>query len=249
MQYGIAHLSMVPIRVAADDHAQMVSQLLYGDHFKIKEERKFFSKIEMAFDGFEGWVHNTQLQKIDKAAFDELCGNETILNLDFLTYATTSESALIPLVLGSRLDSSVFLGHELEDLPPPPIWQKAHLVDTALMYLNAPFLSGGTTPFGIDAPGFTQMVYRLNGKTLYRDIDRQATQGEALSFIEESEPGDLAFFDDKEGVINHVGIILKDHHIIHASGCVRIDRIDHTGIFNRQLRTYTHNLRVIKKLA
>ncbi|MEM1260168.1 MAG: NlpC/P60 family protein, partial [Bacteroidota bacterium] len=72
--------------------------------------------------------------------------------------------------------------------------------------------------------------------------------GEALSFIEESEPGDLAFFDDAEGTINHVGIILKDNHIIHASGHVRIDRLDHTGIFNTDSRNYSHSLRVIKKV-
>jgi cell wall-associated NlpC family hydrolase len=58
---------------------------------------------------------------------------------------------------------------------------------------------GGKTPFGIDCSGFTQMVYKLNGYKLLRDASQQATQGEALSFIEESEPGDLAFFDNEEG--------------------------------------------------
>jgi cell wall-associated NlpC family hydrolase len=116
------------------------------------------------------------------------------------------------------------------------------------MYLNAPYLWGGKTPFGIDCSGFTQMVYKLNGYNIYRDASQQATQGEALSFIEESEPGDLAFFDNNEGSITHVGIIMKDNYIIHAHGCVRIDRLDHTGIFNNEMNTHTHKLRVIKRI-
>ena len=92
------------------------------------------------------------------------------------------------------------------------------------------------------------MVYKLCGYKLYRDANQQAKQGEVLSFIEESEPGDLAFFDNEEGEIVHVGIILKDYNIIHAYGKVRIDTLDHSGIFNSDLQTHTHKLRVIKKI-
>jgi cell wall-associated NlpC family hydrolase len=116
------------------------------------------------------------------------------------------------------------------------------------MYLNAPYLWGGKTPFGIDCSGFTQMVYRLNGYSILRDASQQATQGEALSFIEESEPGDLAFFDNEEGTIIHVGIMMENNYIIHASGKVRIDRLDHLGIYNAETNRHTHKLRVIKKI-
>jgi cell wall-associated NlpC family hydrolase len=92
------------------------------------------------------------------------------------------------------------------------------------------------------------MVYKLNGYKLLRDASQQATQGEALSFIEECEPGDLAFFDNDEGKIVHVGLIMNDNYIIHAHGKVRIDRIDHTGIFNVDTKCYSHKLRVIKKI-
>ena len=122
------------------------------------------------------------------------------------------------------------------------------MLETAYLYLNSPYLWGGKTPFGIDCSGFTQMVYRLNGYHLFRDASQQAKQGEALSFIEESEPGDLAFFDNAEGEIIHVGIIMRDNYIIHAHGKVRIDRIDHSGIFNVDSNQYSHNLRVIKKI-
>lgn len=136
-----------------------------------------------------------------------------------------------------------------EGLKVSGIKEKSNLIITAFMYLNAPYLWGGKTPFGIDCSGFTQMVYKLNGYKLMRDASQQATQGEALSFIEESEPGDLAFFDNEEGNIIHVGIIMSDNYIIHASGKVRIDRLDHLGIYNPETNRHTHKLRVIKKIV
>ena len=117
-----------------------------------------------------------------------------------------------------------------------------------MLFLNSPYLWGGRTPFGIDCSGFTQMVYRLCGHHILRDAKEQANQGEVLSFIEESEAGDLAFFDNEEGNIIHVGIIMNDYQIIHAHGKIRIDTLDHSGIYNVDLQTHTHKLRVIKKI-
>ena len=125
---------------------------------------------------------------------------------------------------------------------------KEAIVEIAYKFLNTPHLWGGKTPFGIDCSCFTQMVYKLCGYKLLREASQQATQGEVLSFIVESEPGDLAFFDNNEGEITHVGIIMNDNYIIHAHGTVRIDRIDHSVIFNVDSQRHTHKLRVIKKI-
>src|SRR5690606_19751564 len=135
-----------------------------------------------------------------------------------------------------------------EGKPASGIQSRTQLLKTAFMYLNAPYLWGGKTPFGIDCSGFTQMVYRLNGYMIPRDASQQAKIGEPLSFIEESEVGDLAFFDNEEGNIIHVGIIMEDNYIIHAHGKVRIDRLDHLGILNIDTGRHTHKLRVIKKV-
>lgn len=248
MQYGICHLSIVPLRVSPSHDSEMSSQLLYGEHFKILEERSQWCRIRGAYDQFEAWVDNRQIFKISEEEFFFAEEKLPELSSDLIDHITDTQELLMPIVMGSVLNFTHQLQHKFEGEFLNNIIEKGNLINTALLYLNAPHLWGGKTPFGIDCSGLTHMVYKLNGYKLKRNAAEQAKQGEALSFIEESEPGDLAFFDDNEGVINHVGIIMKDNYIIHVDGKVRIDRIDHSGIFNAEIRRHTHKLRVIKKV-
>ncbi|MDF0708620.1 NlpC/P60 family protein [Flagellimonas okinawensis] len=249
MQYGICPLSIVPIRTIPDDCSEMTSQLLYGEHFKVLESRKKWSRIRTAYDNFEGWISNQQFTIIPEQVYNDLESlEERQICSDIISHICTSDGMLLPILMGSMINPGAIPGHQFEGKVDSGKKTKENLVNTALLYLKAPFLSGGKTPFGIDGSGFAQMVYKINGHSLSRTEEAQSKQGEALSFIEESEPGDLAFFDNNEGVIDHVGIILKDNYIIHVNGHVRIDRIDHTGIFNSDEKLYTHQLRVIKKV-
>lgn len=249
MQYGICPLSIVPIRTSPDDTSEMSSQLLYGEHFKLLEQRKKWSKIRVAYDNYEGWVANNQIKLVSEDVYQQLDSNENKkVSSDIISHICTDDGMLLPVLLGSMVGSSSLLNHSFEGSHMKETNPKEDLLDTAFLYLKAPFLAGGKTPFGTDCSGFAQMVYKINGYALERKAEAQSKQGEALSFIEESEPGDLAFFDDQDGIIDHVGIILKDNYIIHVNGHVRIDRLDHTGIFNTQEKSYTHKLRVIKKI-
>ena len=248
MQYGICHLSIVPVRIEAADQSELVTQLLYGEHFQVLEQRKKWSRIRIAFDNYEGWIDNKQFQLITKDEFESISNKEAIYSSDLIEFVGDHEDQLYPIPLGASLHNISLLEHAHDGNVITGQQEKSHLINSALQYMNSPYLWGGKTPFGIDCSGFTQMVYKLNGYTLLRDASQQATQGQALSFIEESEPGDLAFFDNEEGVIVHVGIILKDNYIIHAHGKVRIDRLEHSGIYNVEKRTHTHKLRVIKKI-
>ena len=251
--FGICNLAIIPLRAEPSDRSEIVSQVLFGEHFEIIETRKQWSKIKLHFDNYEGWVDSKQYQIITDSDFKNLSKESIVLNSDLIEYITGKNNLLIPIPLGAslsflnhpeiNLEEFDFEGSKIEGIKP-----KANLIETAFMYLNAPYLWGGKTPFGIDCSGFTQMVYKLNGYSLARDASQQANQGEALSFIEESEPGDLAFFDNEEGNIIHVGIIMQDNYIIHASGKVRIDRLDHLGIYNAETNRHTHKLRVIKKI-
>jgi len=247
MQYGICLLSIVPIRSITEDTSEVVTQLLYGDHFKVLEQRKHWSKIRVAFDGCEGWVKNIQITIIDELLYSTLETKENPeFSIDLVSFIESGTNNLLPIVMGSMIDTS--FNHKHEGTLISKKQGKSKLIRTALLYLNSPYLWGGKTPFGIDSSGFTQMVYKINGYSLLRHAAEQATQGEALSFIEECEAGDLAFFDNNEGVIDHVGMVMENNYIIHVYGKVRIDRIDHTGIFNADTKTYTHKLRVFKKI-
>ena len=251
--FGICNLAIVPLRLEPSDRSEMTSQVLFGEHFKILEQTAKWSRIRLAFDNYEGWIDNKQFAQISSLQYNHLDNVPGVLNADLIEYITSSSGQLMPVPIGaslSFLDDSLINtdGFIFEGLRTTGIKDKKMLLQTAFMYLNAPYLWGGKTPFGIDCSGFTQMVYKLNGYQLLRDASQQATQGEALSFIEESEPGDLAFFDNEEGRIIHVGIIMEDNYIIHAHGKVRVDRLDHLGIYNNDSRRHTHKLRVIKKI-
>jgi hypothetical protein len=251
--FGICNLAIIPLRFEPSDKSEIVSQVLFGEHFEVLEQLRQWSKIKLQYDDYEGWVDSKQYQIISESEYNQLSEDAIVLNADLVEYITAPNNLLLPITLGSSLS---FLSHgdintsnfNFEGTKISGIKSKNCLLNTAFMFLNAPYLWGGKTPFGVDCSGFTQMVYKLNGYKLMRDASQQSKQGEALSFIEESEPGDLAFFDNEEGNIIHVGIIMDDNYIIHASGKVRIDRLDHLGIYNAEVNKHTHKLRVIKKI-
>jgi hypothetical protein len=251
--FGICNLAIVSLRAEASDKSEQVSQLLFGEHFKIIELTAKWAQVELAYDGYIGWIDSKQFQPITQESYLLLNELPNVLNADLIEYINTPNNQLMPISLGASLS---FLENEtinsnklsFDGMKVCGIKPKSDLIKTAFMYLNAPYLWGGKSPFGIDCSGFTQMVFKLNGYHLLRDASQQVNQGDSLSFIEESEPGDLAFFDNEEGKIIHVGIMLENNYIIHASGKVRIDRLDHLGIYNADTNRHTHKLRVIKKI-
>ena len=251
--FGICNLAIIPLRFECSDRSEIVSQVLFGEHFEIIDKHNQWSKIKLQYDEYEGWVDSKQYQLISNENFKRLSKEPIILNADLIEYITGPNNLLMPIPLGSSLSflnyNEMNTAHfDFGGTKISGVKDKASLLKTAYTYLNAPYLWGGKTPFGIDCSGFTQMVYKLNGYNLKRDASQQASQGSSLSFIEESEPGDLAFFDNEEGKIIHVGIIMSDNYIIHSSGKVRIDRLDHLGIYNIETNKHTHKLRVIKKI-
>lgn len=236
------------MRQEPSDKGEMVNQVLYGEIFKIPERRAKWSRIRLSHDKYEGWVDNKQFVEISEEQYNMAFAKSPQLAGDLLQMVTCSDDNIMSIPMGSCVSHQEILEDHFEGNILGTPKDKSEFINTALLYLKSPYLWGGRTPFGIDCSGFTQMVYRLNGHKLLRDASQQATQGEALSFIEESEPGDLAFFDNSEGDITHVGLIMQDNYIIHAHGEVRIDRLDHSGIYNAERRMHTHKLRVIKKV-
>lgn len=246
MILGICNLSIVPVRIVDSDKSEMINQLIYGDIIEILEEKEKWVKIKSVFDDYIGWIDKKQYFKIEDNINLDL--NKPVYSIDLVEFIENNNNELVTIPIGSDVSNISLMNHKFDGKTISGKNNRNSIVNTALSFLNSPYLWGGKTPFGIDCSGFTQMVYKINGYKLYRDAKDQANQGETLSFIEESEAGDLAFFNNDQGDIIHVGIILQNNHIIHASGKVRIDRIDHSGIYNNDLNMHTHSLRYIKKI-
>ncbi len=248
-EFGICHLSVVPLREEASDKSEMVSQMLYGELLTVLDQSGKWSRIKLEEDGYEGWISTNQFRPISEEDFFQSQNRIRRYNLDLVEYVWDTNNALIPITLGASIHNTILLNHGFDGNFSGPEFRKDNLLNTAQAYLNAPYLWGGKTPFGIDCSGFVQMVYRLNNIALPRDASDQSLEGEVLSFIEETEPGDLAFFDNPDGKIIHVGMVMPNNYIIHAHGQVRIDRLDQTGIYNVDTNQHTHQLRLLKKMA
>ena len=257
MNFGICLLSVVPVRNEPSDKAEMVTQLVFGDLLIIRESRQNWMMIRIVYDNYEGWVDEKQLVILDENEFNRLNKASCRYTKDLAEVVQDNSGNIIPVLFGSSLrllennrftiadKSFIFTGHLSASAGKI---QVRSVIEDSLLFLNAPYLWGGKTPFGVDCSGFIQAVFKVNGVKLLRDSGQQASQGETISLMDEALPGDLVFFDDDEGIITHVGLIIEKDKVIHASGKVRIDLIDHHGIYNSELKKYTHNLRLIKRI-
>ena len=256
--YGISLQTIIPVRRSPGDKNEMVNQLLFGDFVKVKDIFENWYLIESTDDEHEGWVDTNQLHSISEETYNQFLTSARFFLTDIFNESVNlKDNTSTRLVMGSQLPNLKNRTFTIEDesysfngnfISSQENLDKKLFKANTLKYLNTPYLLGGKSPFGIDCSGFVQMVYKLSGVFLKRDYTKQAQQGELINFIHESKLGDLAFFEDEEGNIIHVGIILDNEHIIHASGKVRIDKIDHNGIFSEQAKRYTHKLRLLKRI-
>lgn len=256
---GICRLSIVPVRSEASDASEMVTQLLFGDHYEIKEISKDskWIKIKIYFDGYEGWIDAKQFHYITDEYFEQINNSDYKICTD-LTANILYHKNLLPVVLGAIIPISTneifkieeHLGFNGEAKSLSARRDFDFLKSISKKYMNAPYLWGGKSPFGIDCSGFTQIVFKICGYNLKRDSSQQVEQGELIDSLGKAMPGDLAFFRNEHKKVTHVGILLENQEIIHASGKVKIDFLDENGIFNAEQKGYTHYLTdIIRILA
>lgn len=255
MQSAICLLSVVPMRKEPSHHSEMVSQILFGEYASLGEEKDDFVFVSCLYDGYEGWVQANQLTPVSD---QEIYTTDHFTN-GFSSLVTANMSSLqVP--FGSPVYNSKQLQFAIGSkscgylIQPQQMWNTKQLSfsETALQavyqpYLNTPYLWGGKSVFGVDCSGFAQQVFKFFGKKLLRDAYLQAEQGEAIASINETKPGDLAFFKNEKGRVTHVGILLRDNKIVHASGRVRIDTVDVEGILNVETSKRTHVLHSIRR--
>lgn len=252
--FGICNLAISPMRADHSDGSEMVSQLLFGDAVSILNTHENWLLVEGP-DLYQGWVDFKQITPVSEAEFIEAKNCSFVAPLQFDNTLLDAQGVVCRIQSGSGLPQfdgkTGSIGGKIFTIQfeALDITRNTNaIIDTAKFFLNTPYLWGGKNQFGIDCSGFTQLVFKMHGVQLKRDAGMQVEEGELVGFLAEAMAGDVAFFDNDEGKIIHVGILLSNQEIIHASGKVRIDPMDDQGIFNKELNKYTHHLRVIKRM-
>ena len=241
-------LTVVPVRSSPKDQAEIVTQMIFGEVATVLKKKEQWIKLLIAHDGYEGWVDFKQLIPIKKQTFSLLSSNQKrqveLLNLIHSPWGKihTLKGSLIPSFENNfKIENQPF---EWEALPTTNSTKS--IIEVALDYMNAPYLWGGRTLFGIDCSGFTQLVFSFFGVNLPRDASDQVNSGREINY-DATKCGDCVFFSNEKGKVIHVGIILEANKIIHASGKVRIDVLTNDGIFNNEINEQTHKLHSVKR--
>ncbi|WP_066616129.1 C40 family peptidase [Rufibacter roseus] len=256
MNFGICKLSLVPLRREPSDKSEQISQLVFGECYEVLQTQEKWQQIKNATDDYEGWMDIKQHTSVTDVYFQEWKETKHARSMD-VVQTVSGSGCVIPIGLGSVLPffdgMNIKVGEEWmlyngRATNPNLPYRENFLQKIAMQFMKAPYVWGGKSVFGIDCSGFVQQVYGLCGYQLWRDAYQQVVHGQEVHFVSQTRPGDVAFFDNEEGRITHVGIVLEDQKIIHASGEVRIDDLDHHGIYNRDRKRYSHKLRIIKRI-
>ena len=239
MNYGICNLSVIPVRKEGSHTSEMLSQLLYNELYEVLDAKPGWYLIRSMEDQYEGWIQGIQHHAVSE--------DETLAYQSQMRYIV--EQPVLD-YHGRHLSLGTVLYEPISGtMTPPGRFVPAMMIEFAQNLMDAPYLWGGRSIFGIDCSGFVQLCARAAGKLLPRDASEQVKEGELVYFLPEIQPGDLAFFGNEDGKIVHVGMMLDNEHIIHCSGQVRIDYLDQTGIFNKERNEHTHRLQVIKRMS
>ncbi|NJN42735.1 MAG: C40 family peptidase [Flammeovirgaceae bacterium] len=255
--YGVGRLAIIPVRKEPVNTSEQITQLLFGDHYEIlevsKNEKWMFIRIHL--DQTEGWIDATQHHEITVEYFELINHANFKITTDITSNILYRKSPLT-ILLGSIVPIS---GSELFKMEEQlafngeskSLGQKRDLEfikEVALKYINSPFLPGGKSPFGIDSSGFVQMVFRVAGYSLPRDLRSLATAGKTVEDFNQHRLGDIALFKNTIGNIHHAGICLNDHKIIHVYGHVRVDQLSTYGIASSDTGKVTHGIDHIQRI-
>ena len=257
MAYAVCHTSVSALRSAAKDKSEQLSQVLFGEVMTVIDRKKSkWVRVLTHTDATLGWIMEDHIAEINIEEFNSYT-KDNRFNVELFHPVFASDNSFhIP--FGSRLPGFDGLGFEMGGqrytFSGRTIDANVKKIDgewiskIASMFLHAPHLPGGRSSVGVDAASFVQLVYASAGIFIQRDYEETVRQGQLVDFVEESLVGDIALFEQKRGRVSHIGIILDDQRVIHVDGTVRIDHLDHYGIFNEETQKYSYRLRLIRRV-
>lgn len=257
--FGIISVTHISVRSNPDHKSELLTQLLFGETFSILNRWNDWLNIRVHPSNLEGWIPDQSY--IPSATGGKAPGEgETFVNLQPILVSQESHPKYPIVVLpGSTLPIKAETGktfklenqtYRFESPVPEPldITEDNRMEALSLIFINTPFLYGGRSTYGIDGTGLIQLVYKMYGIPVPWKIEDIVQVGKAIPFAHDSMPGDLAFFENKEGEIIHTGIITHPGKIIHCHGLVREDPIDHAGIYGIEEEKYLFYLRIINRI-
>jgi len=227
------------------EKSDVVSQAIYGSDVRLIEARGEWSRIQTP-DRYRGWTPSRFLRVVLTGDGYATAGPTVQVQSTFANvYAepdVTKHKPVITVPFETKLEiaqDSPKAGKPAKQIPEG--WLRVRLpgqttawiqtgdiisdpkqlsipesIELAKHFLGIPYLWGGTSSFGFDCSGFTQMLVRARGITMPRDADQQAAwAGVTVIKREDLQPGDLLFFGSSAKDITHTGMFIGDGQFIH----------------------------------
>ena len=248
---GIVTVCCAHLRSAPGHASEMVSQAILGTPLLILEKQKDWYKVQTP-DNYISWIIANSITVQDEETWNRWKSSARYIYTGYQGFVYESpfkNSGIVSdIVAGAILQADgkahkgfvpvVFPDGRKGFLKSDECCEFARwssqplnmdkIIETAKKMMGSTYLWGGTSVKSADCSGFVKTAYFCGGVILARDASQQVLTG---AFIptdrwEECQTGDLLFFGNANGRVNHVALYLNSGKYIHSSGQVKINSID-----------------------
>ncbi len=224
---------------AATEDAAVVSQAICGASVVLVEEKGEWVKVRTP-DDYPGWMPLASLRRYSSGDHTYASTGKVVqvasLFANVYREPTVTKhrpmsilpfEARLEVIPGAENDAGHWIQVRLPDErtawiqrgdvdPDPEPLNVSGVIELAKRLLGLTYLWGGTSTFGFDCSGFTQMLVRRRGIVMPRDADSQAAwQGVLPVKRKRLRAGDLLFFGESPQKITHTGMYIGHGKFIH----------------------------------